>query len=58
MLEQKRAANARCMAVFPYVYPPTNNSSANWKSLVEEFPDIVSVNDLIDNYYTEFIAKR
>lgn len=41
----------------PYVYPPTNNSSANWKSLVEEFPDIVSVNDLIDNYYTEFIAK-
>ncbi len=40
----------------PYVYPPTNNSSANWKSLVEEFPDIVSVNDLIDNYYTEFIV--
>lgn len=40
-----------------YAYPPKNNSSANWKSLVEEFSDIVSVNDLVDNYYTEFIAK-
>lgn len=41
----------------PYAYPPKNNSSANWKSLVEEFSDIVSVNDLVDNYYTEFIAN-
>jgi len=42
----------------PYVYPPRPASVSNvWKSLLDEQPDFNSVNDLIDEYYTNFIAQ-
>lgn len=43
----------------PYVYPPkqVKTSDRVWKSLIEEFPNELSVNELIDNYYSEHIAN-
>ncbi len=42
----------------PYVYPPKQtNSDKKWTSLLDELPNVGSVNDRIDNYYAAFIEQ-
>lgn len=42
----------------PYVYPPKQNqTNKTWASLVKEQGNVVCVNDLIDDYYSGYIAE-
>jgi predicted ribosome quality control (RQC) complex YloA/Tae2 family protein len=41
----------------PYVYPPKQvNQSKKWKSLLDEKSGYLSINSLVDDYYSECIA--
>jgi predicted ribosome quality control (RQC) complex YloA/Tae2 family protein len=43
----------------PYVYPPKNtNTEKTWTSLLDEIKNVPSVNSVIDDYYSGFIADE